>query len=70
MVHEHLVTVALGVEGKRILEARAAAAAHADPQAGRLDLGALAGQELLHLLGALFSEGDHRFRKDSARYSL
>ena len=67
VVLEHLVALALGVEGKRVLEAGAAAPAHADPQAGSLDLGTLTGQELLHLLGALFGEGDHRFRKDSAR---
>ena len=59
MVLEDLVAVALGVERERVLEAGAAAAAHADAQAGGLDVGALGRQELLDLLGALLGEGDH-----------
>ena len=41
MVLEHLVAVALRVERERVLEAGAAAAAHADAQTGGLDVGAL-----------------------------
>ena len=59
MVLEDLVAVALGVERERVLEAGAAAAAHADAQAGGGDVGALRGQELLDLLGALLGERDH-----------
>ena len=64
---EDLVAVTLGVERERVLEAGATAPADSDPQAGGLDLGTLTGQELLHLLGASVGEGDHRFRKNSAR---
>ena len=64
---EDLVAVALLVERERVLEARAAAAAHADAQAGRLDLGALGDEELADLLGALVGERDHRFSKYSDR---
>ncbi len=53
MVLEDVVAVALVVEGELVLEARAAAAAHADAQAGGRDVGALGGQELPDLLGAL-----------------
>src|SRR5690349_19948586 len=60
VVDEDLVALALGVEGQRVLEAGAAAAAHADPQARALERAPLAGQELLDLLGALVGEGDQR----------
>ena len=59
VVLEDLVAVALGVERERVLEAGAAAAAHADAQAGGLHVGALRRQELLDLLGAFLGEGDH-----------
>src|SRR3954465_486481 len=59
VVLEDLVARALLVEGERVLEARAPAAADAHTQAGRLHVGALGRQELLDLLGALFGEGDH-----------
>ena len=53
MVLEDRVAVALLVEGELVLEARAAAAAHADAQAGRRTASSLASEELLDLLGAL-----------------
>src|SRR5215217_31706 len=58
VVLEDLVAVALRVERERVLEAGAAAAAHADAQAGRLDVGALRVQELLDLLCTLVGERD------------
>jgi hypothetical protein len=67
MVGEDLVAVALGVERERVLEARAAAAADADSQAGGLEAAALAGQELLDLLSALFGEGDERASSSAVR---
>src|SRR3954468_16433785 len=59
VVGEDLVAGALLVEGERVLEARAAATAHADAQTGRLDVRALGGEELLDLLCALLGERDH-----------
>jgi hypothetical protein len=59
MVLEHLVALALGVERERVLEAGAATAPDAHAQTGSLDVGALGGEELLDLLGALVGEGDH-----------
>ena len=59
VVLEDLVAVALRVERERVLEARAAAAAHADAEARCAHVGALGGEELLDLLGALVGEGDH-----------
>ena len=56
VVLEDLVAVALRVERERVLEAGAAAAADADAQAGGLHVGALGGEELLDLLGALVGE--------------
>ena len=61
MILEDLVAVALGVEREGVLEAGATAAAHAHAQAGGAHVGALGSQELLDLLGALVSEGDHVF---------
>jgi stress-induced morphogen len=58
VVLEDLIAVTLRVEGERVLEAGAAAAAHADAQTGGLDVCALGGQELLDLLCALFGERD------------
>ena len=49
------------VERERILEARAAAAAHADPETGGLGDGRLRGEELPDLLGTFVSESDHCF---------
>src|SRR3954471_12297721 len=75
MALEDHVAFALLVEGELILEPRAASTAHADPQAGRRRLFALAGEKLLDLLGALVAERDslglvgdflcHRFTKYS-----
>ena len=59
VVLEDRVAVALLVERQVVLEARAAATAHAHPQAGRLHVGVLAGEELAYLLGALVGDGDH-----------
>jgi hypothetical protein len=59
VVLEDLVAVALAVERERVLEARAAAAADAHAQARGSDVGALCGEELLDLLGALVGERDH-----------
>ena len=59
MVLEDGVPVAFGVESERILEARAAATAHAHAQARRLHVGALRRQEFLHLLCAVLGEADH-----------
>jgi hypothetical protein len=59
VILEDLVTVPLLVEREGVLEAGAAAAAHADPQAGRLRGILLAGQELRDLLGGNVGESDH-----------
>src|SRR5215216_7941100 len=59
VVLEDRVTLALAVERQGVLEAGAAAAAHADAQPCGADVGALRGEELLDLLGALVGEGDH-----------
>ena len=70
LVLEHGVAVALLVEGERVLEAGAASAAHADPQAGGLGDRRLRREELADLLGALVGESDHCFMKYSAGASL
>src|ERR687887_2481654 len=57
-VLEDRIAVALLVEGELILEARAAAAAHADAQAGTGEVQALRVEELADLLGALVGERD------------
>src|SRR3954465_6325979 len=59
VVLEDLVAVALRVERQRVLEARASAPPHAHAQPRRLRVGALGGEELMYLLGALFGERDH-----------
>ena len=58
VVLEDDVAVAALVERELVLEARAAAALDADPQAGDLDVGALRGEELAHLVRADLREGD------------
>ena len=70
LVLEDGVAVALLVERQRVLEARAAAAAHADPQSGGLGDGRLRGEELADLLRALVSESDHCFIQYSDGISL
>src|SRR3954452_11340626 len=78
VVLEDRVAVALVVEGEVVLEAGAAAAAHADAQAGERQVGVLGLQELADLLGARLGEEDalcvvgdlrraHRFTKCSDR---
>ena len=67
MALEDGVGVALLVEGELVLEARAAAAAHADPQAREGHVGVLRGEELAHLLGSLVGDRDHCYPKYSAR---
>src|SRR3954463_9255217 len=76
VVLEDRVAVALVVEGEVILEAGAAAAAHADAQAGDRQVGLLRLEEVADLLGAQLGEEDalgvigdlrraHRFTKCS-----
>src|SRR3954466_13473645 len=76
VVLEDRVAVALVVEGEVILEAGAAAAAHADTQAGDRQVGLLRLEEVADLLGAQLREVDalgvigdlrraHRFTKCS-----
>ncbi len=57
---EHVIVLALLVERQGVLEARAAAAAHAYAQAD-LALGLLAVHELADLLGGDLGESDHSF---------
>ena len=59
VVLEDLVAGALGVEGQRVLKARAAAAPHTHAQAGGGRVGVLGVEKLLDLLGASVGEGDH-----------
>src|SRR3954453_24192110 len=59
VVGEDLVAGAFLVEGQRVLEARAPAAADAHTETSGLHVGAMGRQEFLDLLGALFGEGDH-----------
>src|SRR3954453_4876374 len=56
---EDRVAVAVLVEGEVVLKARATAAPYAHAQAGGLDVRALRGDELTHLLGALVGQRDH-----------
>src|SRR3954471_10872347 len=78
VVLEDRVAFALVVEGEVVLEAGAAAAAHADPEAGEGQVGVLRIQELADLRGARLGEVDalgvvgdlrraHRFTKCSDR---
>src|SRR3954453_23741715 len=78
VVLEDRVALALVVEGEVVLEPRAAAAAHADAQAGKGKVAVLGVQELADLLGARLGEMDalgvvgdlrraHRFTKCSDR---
>ena len=65
MALEDGVALALLIEGQLVLKARAAAAAHAHAQARDRGVLLLRGEELVHLLGALVAQGDHRFPKYS-----
>src|ERR1035441_4417514 len=54
------VALALLVEGELVLEARASPAAHAHAQPGHAHVRLLGGEKLVHLLGALVCDLDHR----------
>src|SRR6185436_18821975 len=66
LVVEDLVVVALLVEGERVLEPRAAAAAHADAQPGARRSSVHGLEKRLDLLGRDVGQGDHYFEKCSS----
>src|SRR5438105_104952 len=65
LVLEHAVALPLLVEGKGILKAGAASAAHADAQPSRLRHGGLGGQELPDLFSPLLGQRNHCFTEYS-----
>ena len=67
---EHDVALALLVERQLVLESRAAAAAHAHAQPRDAHIRLLAGEEVVHLLGALVSYRDHDVQYTRGRDTL